>query len=85
MANECALTTQDNPYDPFEQFTQWDLFDREKGYNTSSYLARIVNFTEDMTQQEEMEEVERAIDEILTLNPLVDYIKVTRKQTNATT
>ena len=26
-----ALTTFDNPYDPFEQFTQWFMFDEEKG------------------------------------------------------
>ena len=25
-----ALTTFDNPYDPFEQFTQWFMFDEEK-------------------------------------------------------
>ena len=24
-----ALTTFDNPYDPFEQFTQWFMFDEE--------------------------------------------------------
>ena len=85
MIAECMLTTTDNPFDPFEQFAQWDSFDREKGYFTSNYLGRIVRFTEDMSQQEEIEEVSRAIDEILTLNPFVDYIKVTRKQTNATT
>ena len=85
MIAECMLTTKDNPFDPFEQFAQWDSFDREKGYFTSNYLGRIVHFTEDMSQQEEIEEVSRAIDEILTLNPFVDYIKVTRKQTNVTT
>ena len=28
----CMLTTIDNPFDPFEQFTSWMLFDKEKGY-----------------------------------------------------
>ena len=36
-----ALTTFDNPYDPFEQFTQWFMFDEEKGYHTTAYLGRI--------------------------------------------
>ena len=32
---EVTLTTVDNPFDPFEQFTSWLLFDKEKGYNTT--------------------------------------------------
>ena len=79
MDNECMLTTFDNPFDPFEQFTSWFLFDVEKGYNTCSYLGRIVNLKEDMTQKEENEEVERAIDEIIMINPLNIYKKVWRK------
>ena len=72
------LTTFDNPFDPFEQFTSWLLFDKEKGYNTSEYLARIVKFRDGMTQKEENEEVERAIDEIIMTNPLNIYKKVKR-------
>ena len=68
MAKECMLTTLDNPFDPFEQFIPWFMFDVEKGYYTSSYLARIVNLTDDMTQKEENEEIERAIDEIILTN-----------------
>ena len=75
MENECMLTTIDNPFDPFEQFTSWFLFDVEKGYNTCSYLARIVHLSEDFSQKEENEEVERAIDEILAINPLGIYKK----------
>ena len=73
------LTTFDNPFDPFEQFTSWLLFDVEKGYNTCSYLARIVNTSDDMTQKEECEEIERAIDEIIMNNPLNIYKKVQRQ------
>ena len=78
MSNEYMLTTVDNPFDPFEQFTSWLLFDKEKGYNTCEYLGRIVNLTDDMTQKEEDEEVERAIDEIIAINPLSIYKKVKR-------
>ena len=73
------LTTIDNPFDPFEQFTSWLMFDIEKGYNSCSYLARIVNLSDDMTQKEMDEEIDRAIDEIITLNPLGIYIKATRQ------
>ena len=79
MSKECMLTTIDNPFDPFEQFTSWLMFDIEKGYNSCSYLARIVNLSDDMTQKEMDEEIDRAIDEIITLNPLGIYIKATRQ------
>ena len=79
MSKECMLTTIDNPFDPFEQFTSWLMFDIEKGYNSCSYLARIVNLSDDMTQKEMDEEIDRAIDEIITLNPLGIYVKATRQ------
>jgi hypothetical protein len=76
------LTTVDNPFDPFEQFISWHLFDIEKGYNTSELLARFVELSEDMTQKEIDEEIERAIDEIIFNNPLPIFKKVTRKASN---
>ena len=81
MSGEFRLTTFDNPYDPFEQFTSWNLFDIEKGYNTCSYLARIAKISDDMTDKEEQEETNRAIDEILQHDFLNIYKKVERKNT----
>lgn len=81
MEQTCMLTTIDNPFDPFEQFDSWFMFDVEKGYNTCSYLARIAQITDDMTQQEEIRENERAIDEIIMVNPLGIYKKVTKPLT----
>ena len=75
------LTTFDNPFDPFEQFTSWFLFDVEKGYNTCSYLARIAQPTDDMSQSEKNVEIERAIDEIIKYDFMNIYKKV-RKQEN---
>lgn len=76
--NRCAITTIDNPYDPFEQFTQWLLFDKEKGYNSSERLARLTNFTDDMTEKEVDEETERAIDVLIAIDPLNLFVKVRR-------
>ena len=78
MENICALTTIDNPFDPFDQFVQWFLFDVVKGYNSCSYLARIAQTTEEMSEQEYNREIERAIDEIVMINPLGIYKKVTK-------
>ena len=78
------LTTFDNPFDPFEQFSSWFLFDVEKGYNTCSYLGRIAKFSDEMTTKEEDEEVERAIDEIIKYDFMNIYKKV-RKETEEQT
>lgn len=79
METECRLTTFDNPFDPFDDFTSWWLFDNEKGYNTCGYLDRIAHVSDDMTQKEINEEIERAIDEIILFNPLNIYKKVKRE------
>lgn len=80
MENSCMLTTFDNPFDPFEQFVSWNLFDMEKGYNTCSYLSRIANLSEDMSQKEENDEIERAIDEIIRYDFMNIYKKVKRNE-----
>ena len=75
-----ALSTLDNPYDPFDQFIQWFLFDEEQGYHSCSYLARIANSYNDSTDEENNEEIERAIDEIIRNDFLGIYKKVVRQQ-----
>lgn len=79
-----ALTTTDNPYDPFDDFSNWYMFDVEKGYNTSAYLARIAKTSEQLSEKENNEEIERAIDEIIKYNPLNIYVKV-KKSVETTT
>lgn len=71
-----ALTTKDNPYDPFTQFDEWFVYDVTKGYNSSAYLARIARTSTQMTDEENDKEVERAIDEIVRLDPFGIYKKV---------
>ena len=78
MERNYILTTFDNPFDPFEQFTDWFMFDVEKGYNTCSYLARIAKLTDDMSDQEIDAEVERAIDEIIQYDFMNIYKKVSK-------
>ena len=76
MENNCMLTTFDNPFDPFEQFTSWFMFDVEKGYNSCAYLARIAKLTDDMSDQEISDEINRAIDEIIKYDFMNIYKKV---------
>lgn len=83
MSKTCMLTTVDNPFDPFEQFTSWFLFDTEKGYNSCSYLARIARTSDQFTEEENDKEVERAIDEIIKNDFMNIYKKVTKQQKTA--
>lgn len=81
MNGDCALTTIDNPFDPFTQFDSWFQFDVEKGYNSCSRLARIVKLSDDLSEKETDEEVERAIDEIIKYDFMNIYKKVRRNNT----
>ena len=76
MAKECMLTTIDNPFDPFEQFSSWLMFDKEKGYDSCETLARIANYSDEMSQKEIDDETERAIDEIIKYDFMDIYKKV---------
>lgn len=75
---KCMLTTFDNPYDPFEQFDSWYMFDLDKGYNSSSYLDRIARTSDQLTEEENDKEIERAIDEIIKYDFMNIYKKVTK-------
>lgn len=62
------LTTVDNPFDPFTQFDQWYTWDTQAGYNTSSFLARIVRTSPELSETDQELDIERAIDEIVKEN-----------------
>lgn len=72
----CALTTKDNPFDPFTQFNEWYNFDIVKGYNSCGYLDRIANTSDQLSDEENAREIERAIDEIIKYDFMNNYKKV---------
>lgn len=76
MRRRCALTTHDNPFDPFKDFDNWFNFDTEKGYYSCSYLARIAKTSDSLTDYEYDLEIERAIDEIIKYDFMNIYKKV---------
>ena len=77
------ITTIDNPFDPFDDYLSWFMFDIEKGYYTCSKIGRLVKTTEDMTEKEELEEIERAIDRLIEIDPLDIYTKIVRETNKA--
>ena len=76
--NNCALTTFDNPFNPFENFDEWFAFDIQHGYNTCGKLMRIANVENNMSEVEYNNEIERAIDEIIQY----DFVELYRKVYN---
>lgn len=72
------LSTIDNPFDPFDDFDSWFMYDIDKGYCSCAFLARIGKFSDQLTDSENAEEQERAIDEIIKYDIFNVYKKVTR-------
>ena len=76
------LTTNDNPFDPYNQFDSWFMFDVDKGYNSCAYLDRIARTSDQLSDEENDQEIERAIDEIIKYDFLNIYKKVKRTKRN---
>lgn len=74
-----ALTTEDNPYDPFDEFDEWFKFDVSQGYYTCAYLARVTTTSTDLTEADQLEATNEAIEEILKLNLTGNYQVVERE------
>lgn len=76
---ESMLTTIDNPFSPFDDYDAWFAYDLRSGYNSPSYLARVVVTSEDLSETDQLLAIEQGIDEIVELNPLGIYKKVQRE------
>lgn len=83
MNSRCAITTVDNPYNPFSQFVSWFMYDVEKGYNSCSYLGRIARTSDELSDEENDQEIERAIDEIIRYDFRNVYKKVRYQSVSA--
>ena len=74
------ITTVDNPYDPAEQFDEWFAFDESHGYHTCQLLDRIANTSFLAFNEEENDnEIERAIDEIIEFEGNEIYKKIIKE------
>lgn len=78
MSEIFRLTTLDNPFNPFTQEDEWENFDRLMGYNTTAYLARVVNTSDELTEEDQIIAIQKGIDEIIKYDLMGNYIKVTK-------
>ena len=84
MAN-VRLTTTNNPWNPFTDYSEWYAFDDEHEYGSSELLARVLKIGPDLTDEEEEMLTEEAIDTIVSWGiPLSDgaFYKKIRRDSN---
>lgn len=73
------LTTNDNPYNPHTQYDKWKEWDVDNGYNTESYLARMVFMDKDVDIDDELamqEATNKAVQSIIDYDTLGVYTLV---------
>lgn len=76
--SDYMLTTVDNPFNPFTEFDQWLSFDAFNRYNTCGLLDRMLITSDDLLDEQQSNDLEDAMNEIISNDPLGLYIKVTR-------
>ena len=79
MATESMVTTIDNPYDPFTDFRQWYEFDVSHGYHTAALVGRLTFSSDNLSEEDQRQAVNGAVDEIVSENVSGVFIKVTRE------
>ena len=75
MVPEYMITTVDNPYNPFEDFVRWFEWDHIAGYNSWERVARFMSDSNNLTNEEELLDTEKAIDQVV----MNDFTNLYRK------
>ncbi|MDR2395836.1 MAG: hypothetical protein LBD57_04485 [Endomicrobium sp.] len=70
------LSTLDNPYNPYEDFDKWYLYDETSGYHTCGYLARLVATSYDLSEEDQDDAIRIAMESMLETNVTGNYFKV---------
>lgn len=76
MADRHMLTTVDNPWSPLTHWDEWFAFDLQQGYNSPGLLARYAITSDELSEADQDEAIEAAIDEIIKDNPLGVSMKI---------
>ena len=85
MSKEIMITTVDNPYNPFEEWEKWLLYDTNKGYHTCERLASVTAVSDQDSDEENFYAVEQGINELIKTGALnkngeiVEFKKVVKE------
>lgn len=74
--DDYMISTEDNPYNPFVNFDGWNDWDVRAGYHTTSYLARIIITSDELSEADQELAYHDAVDEIIKENILGIYMRV---------
>lgn len=70
-------TTKDNPWNYFRNFDEWYATDRELGYNTCSYMARLLSadgYSDEMSDADKTRLINKAVGRIIRDDILDIYV-----------
>ncbi len=70
------LTTIDNPFDPYDQFDAWYMYDEMSGYGTCGLLARFARTSDALSDEENATVINDAITRIIALDPFNIYKRI---------
>lgn len=73
------LTTVDNPFSPFDDYEAWFAFDTAHGYGTTAFLGRIAFSADELSEADQADAINQAIDEIVSENVTGMFRKVTKE------
>ncbi len=76
---QSMLTTVDNPFDPFDNFDEWRVYDERLGHNTCAFLARVTIVSNELSEADHALAIEQAIDQIVENNVTGVFRKVTKE------
>ena len=74
------LSTIDNPFNPFDDYSAWYAYDIASGYHTSEFIARIVRSSDQLSDADYELAIEQAVDECVEQNVLGNFIKITKEE-----
>lgn len=73
---EYAVTTMDNPWNPFTEYEKWQDWDNKNGYTTNEWLALYALTSSSLDDETNEQIAANGINDFLAFNPFGIHFKV---------
>lgn len=74
-----ALTTKDNPYSYFDERDEWEAYENHTGNRATKMIGRFAFTSDQLSVEDNENEMNRAIEDIIAHDPLNQFIKETKE------